>query len=89
MTGSSGFLGRHLVEHLRGEGYEVSTYDIAESQDITDLEGLRLTFEEWAPIDEVYHLAAQASVGPGEEDPEMDLMVNGVGTINVLSCVDE
>ena len=89
MTGSSGFLGGHLVEHLRGEGYEVATYDIAEGQDVTDLEELRLAFEEWAPIDEVYHLAAQASVGPGEEDPEMDLMVNGVGTINVLACVDE
>jgi nucleoside-diphosphate-sugar epimerase len=46
VTGSSGFLGRHLVEHLRGQGYEVATYDIAEGQDITDLEGLRLTFEE-------------------------------------------
>jgi UDP-glucose 4-epimerase len=89
VTGSSGFLGGHLVEYLRREGYEVATYDIAEGGDVTDLERLRQAFEEWAPIDEVYHLAAQASVGPGEEDPEMDLMVNGVGTINVLSCVDE
>jgi nucleoside-diphosphate-sugar epimerase len=88
VTGSSGFLGGHLVEHLRSEGYEVVTYDLAAGQDVTDLERLRQAFEEWGPIDEVYHLASQASVGPGEEDPVMDLMVNGVGMINVLSCVE-
>lgn len=89
-TGSSGFVARNLVKYLRNHGEEVVTFDIKEDprEDVTDYNGLRSYFDAYRP-DEVYHLAAQAFVGPGEKDPYLDLRINGYGMINILRCVTE
>lgn len=39
--------------------------------------------------DEVYHLAAQAFVEPGEKDPYLDLEINGKGMLNLLTSLTE
>jgi UDP-glucose 4-epimerase len=90
VTGASGFVARNLVKHLRGIGETVVTFDIKDSplEDITVYEKLRAKFEECSPS-KVYHLAAQAFVGPGEKDPYRDLLINGAGMINMLRCVTE
>jgi len=91
VTGSAGFLGKHLVDYLTEKEHAVVEYDIATGQDILDYEQLRSVFQHdgEGPIDAVYHLAAQAHVGPGERDPYSDLDRNGKGMLNVLRCVEE
>jgi len=86
VTGSAGFIGRNLVKHLNELGYTVIEYDIATGQDILDYDQLRSHIYH---CDEVYHLAAQAFVGPGEADPYRDLDINGKGMLNILRCVEE
>ena len=89
VTGSAGFVGRHLVNYLKQKcGVNVLEYDIRDGLDITDYHQLRNVFL-LNQISEVYHLAAQAFVGPGEADPYRDLDINGKGMINVLRCLEE
>ena len=88
VTGSSGFIASNLVRYLMEKGCEVVSYDIKTGQDILDFDHLRDTFIE-NEFDEVYHLAAQAFVGPGEADPYRDLDINGKGMLNMLRCIEE
>jgi UDP-glucose 4-epimerase len=89
VTGSSGFIARNLVKHLTDEGETVIKFDFKDGwSDITDYSKIHKVFEEYTP-ERVYHLAAQAFVGPGEKDPYRDLMINGVGMLNILRCVTE
>jgi UDP-glucose 4-epimerase len=90
VTGASGFIARNLVKHLESIGEEVVTFDIKKdsSEDITDFNAVHRFFKYFNPK-EVYHLAAQAFVGPGEKDPYLDLKINGFGMINILRCVTE
>ena len=85
-----GFIARNLVKHMHSIGEEVVTFDIKKdsSEDITDFDAVHRFFKYFNPK-EVYHLAAQAFVGPGEKDPYLDLKINGFGMINVLRCVTE
>ena len=58
--GSSGFLGRHLVHHLREHGHDV-TASTSREIDLT-----RTLLEDWAPaatFDRIYHLAAWTRAG--------------------------
>jgi len=87
-TGSSGFIASNLVRYLTEKGHEVLSYDIKTGQDILNFDQLRNTFME-NEFDEVYHLAAQAFVGPGEADPYRDLDINGKGMLNMLRCIEE
>jgi UDP-glucose 4-epimerase len=90
VTGSGGFVARNLVNYLRSTGEAVITYDIKQNpwEDITNYENLHSIFNAYNPS-EVYHLAAQAFVGPGEKDPYADLRINGYGMINILKCTKE
>lgn len=90
VTGSGGFIAQDLVKYLRSNGETVITFDIKKNrlEDITNYESVYTFFDTYQPS-EVYHLAAQAFVGPGERDPYQDLKINGFGMINVLRCVKE
>ena len=58
-----GFVGRHLVDHLRASGDDVVTRrPPRRALDITDAEALRAAVADAAP-DAVYHLAGWADVG--------------------------
>ncbi len=85
VTGGLGFVGRHLVEHLRAAGDEVTTLDHKgdHAVDITDGPAVAAALAGAAP-DAVYHLAGWADVGASWTDPVGVLRVNAEGTLHVL-----
>lgn len=84
VTGSAGFLGRHLVYQLKLTGWDVVPWDIKLGNDLADVEGMTKAM---AGCFNVFHLAANASVRGGWDDPARDLRVNTVGTANVLEAM--
>lgn len=82
VTGSNGFVGRHLVEELKRQDVEVVT--------LTDQNGNRIDVRDWQKIKEiddidmVYHLAAVTYVPISFENPKETYDVNVLGTLNIL-----
>ena len=99
VTGGAGFIGSHVVDLLLGEGREVVVVDdlsggsearvdpraTLEPVDISDGSALKRVVDAARP-QAVYHLAAQASVTASVEDPQRDLTVNVLGTLNVVEA---
>jgi GDP-4-dehydro-6-deoxy-D-mannose reductase len=77
VTGSSGFIGRHLVPALRHEGYTV--HAIGDEHDITK------PWTEFPKADAVVHLAGISSVRRGEGDPLPVQHANVTGTLEALN----
>jgi GDP-4-dehydro-6-deoxy-D-mannose reductase len=90
VTGGLGFVGRHLVRHLREAGDEVTTLDHHgdHAVDITDGPAVAAALGEVRP-DAVYHLAGWADVGASWRDPVAVLRVNAEGTLHVLRACTE
>lgn len=93
ITGSSGFVGKHLSKYLSDRGYKVIGIDVTEWDlelefhkcDITDKEALERRFSEDRP-DYVVHLAALCNAKESNRNPYPTFMVNSFGTLNVLEC---
>lgn len=84
VTGASGFVGRHLVAHLRDCGDEVVPTDRSDGgPDLLDADGFATLFAEVRP-DVVYHLAGQADVAASWLSPIETMRVNVEGTHNIL-----
>jgi len=85
VTGGLGFVGQHLVRHLRDAGDDVTTLDHRgdHAVDITDGPAVAAVLTEVAP-EAVYHLAGWADVGASWADPVTVLRVNAEGTLHVL-----
>ena len=89
VTGASGFVGRHLVEHLAASGDEVARCDrVHGGIDICDAGAIASLVRSEAP-DAVYHLAGWADVGGSWSEPVEAFRANAEGTLNVLlACAD-
>ncbi|HEY3095894.1 MAG TPA: GDP-mannose 4,6-dehydratase [Acidimicrobiia bacterium] len=90
MTGSSGFVGSHLVPYLRSRGDDVVTIDRTgiSPVDVTDAAEVRQVLRSARP-DAVYHLAALSHIGESWDAPETVFRINAVGALNVLrACID-
>lgn len=98
LTGAAGFIGSHTALALQSAKHQVLGIDnLATGKtenldgfrgtfhlcDICDLHMLEQAFEEFRP-DVVIHLAAQAAITTAFENPQKDLSVNGIGTINLV-----
>ncbi|MBF82542.1 MAG: GDP-mannose 4,6 dehydratase [Actinobacteria bacterium] len=86
ITGGSGFVGKHLADHLSDCGDDVLTTDISDGgPDLLDQTGINELILSAQP-QVVYHLAAQADVGSSWESPTTTFRINAEGTLNVLSA---
>ena len=66
VTGSTGFIGKHLVQRLAGQ-HTVIEWDRAHGKDIKDFSSATIP----ADVDFVVHLAAIADVRRSLEEPEL------------------
>jgi GDP-4-dehydro-6-deoxy-D-mannose reductase len=84
VTGASGFVGQHLVEHLRAAGDEVFGVDRAHGGvDVTDRDAVHDVLAEVEPS-VVYHLAGWSDVGGSWAAPVDTFRANAEGTLQVL-----
>jgi len=104
ITGGAGFIGSHIAESLIAAGHEIIIYDnfstgIMENieeinsknielinGDILDLKKLIKAMD---GVDIVSHHAAQLEIFVGIDEPEKDLSINTVGTLNVLESAKQ
>lgn len=95
VTGGAGFVGSHIVDRLISEEHEVVVIDnlltgsrhnvnpkaIFYQLDIVDFEKLEEVFNKHK-FDYIFHVAAGYLV-QSIENPQRDLMINGIGTLNI------
>ncbi len=94
VTGSSGFIGSHVVDALIKNGLQVVLFDNKNSPYKSDEQiefiGSILNKEDLdksiRDCDAVYHFAAQADIGVSSTSPEKTLETNIIGTQNVLKA---
>src|ERR1700730_5545599 len=103
VTGAAGFIGSHLVDRLLARGAAVTGYDnfstgrqefltLARDNpkfrlvegDVLDLENLS---QAAGGADVVFHMAANADIRKGTNDPRRDLEQNTIATFNVLEAM--
>lgn len=93
VSGSSGFVGSHLVRRLLALGHEVTGLDHAEPRrpvegwrdvrgSITDDGFVERLMHEVRP-EVVFHLAAQVSVSVSMREPRLDIESNVLGTVTM------
>lgn len=91
ITGSEGFIGRHLIEELTANGYEVVRCDLRTNEgvvylNILDQEMIHRVFEQHRP-DVIINMAGQANVGLSWKKPQITVELNTIGLINILEAV--
>ncbi|NQE05808.1 hypothetical protein C5S32_08050 [ANME-1 cluster archaeon GoMg1] len=86
VTGSSGFVGKNLIEELKRQDADVLTLTDHDGRrmDIRDQQRVMRIINEIRNIDIIYHLAAITSVPFSFENPRETYDVNVLGTLNIL-----
>jgi GDP-4-dehydro-6-deoxy-D-mannose reductase len=89
VTGAGGFVGGHLVRHLRACGDDVVELEgRIDGIDITVADDLTEAVIKAEP-DVVYHLAGASDVGGSWAEPRATFLANALGTLNVLEASRE
>ena len=87
ITGSSGFIGTHLVTALDG-GFHILTYDTKENSRYDVLNEAMLCAE-MGHVDIVIHCAATCGIDSVDQAPADVMTTNVIGTYNVLKAASE
>ena len=86
VTGAGGFVGRHLLDHLRQAGDDVVATDRSlGGPDLAEVESWNRLLAETSP-DVLYHLAGDADVGGSWNHPSETFRTNAEGTLTVLDA---
>ncbi|MCJ7768191.1 NAD-dependent epimerase/dehydratase family protein [Candidatus Bathyarchaeota archaeon] len=92
VTGGSGFIGRHIVDRLIEDAYEVRVLDIKKPHR-DEVEWIKVDLMNKEDLigacrdaEYVFHLAAISDVNVALSKPELCVGVNEVGTLNVLQA---
>lgn len=80
ITGSSGFVGKHLRKRLSGK-HQIIKYDLKDGQDILDQ---NLLSKKMKRVDLVIHLAAFISAEESWRKPKEYFVNNSLGTLSVV-----
>ena len=102
VTGGAGYIGSACVAELHRQGHEVVVFDnlsTGQAQalpkdvpvtigDITDKEALRQLCQQYN-FSAVVHCAAKKAVGESEQNPSLYFNTNLLGSLNVLSIMEE
>ncbi len=95
ITGSEGFVGRHLRREFEEYGYDVSGTTLKDEDglpentfqcNILDVASLERIIGERKP-EVIFHLAGQPKPGLSFEAPAMTFEINTIGTVNLLEAV--
>ena len=91
ITGSSGFIGKYLVSEFETNNYDVVKCDLKSiddtiALDIMDMQMLLDTISKYKP-NVIVNLAGQANVGLSWNKPQLTVMLNTIGLINLLEAV--
>jgi UDP-glucose 4-epimerase len=103
VTGAAGFIGSHLADRLLAAGHDVTGFDNFSTGFREFLEGARAcprfrlvegdllelgaVARAMAGVDFVFHMAANADVRFGPDNPRKDLEQNTIATSNVLEAM--
>lgn len=85
VTGASGFVGPHLIDHLRGKGDDVLGLDLGRGPDLRDRRAWLDVVSETGP-DVIYHLAGWSDVGGSWQAPWDTYEINVLGTVSILEA---
>jgi GDP-L-fucose synthase len=84
ITGGKGFLGTHLIRHMKGKGYGHITIADLPEYNLVDVSGVRRLYDETKP-DIVVHLAAKVGgIGFNQENPASLFYENAMMGIQLL-----
>ncbi len=99
VSGGAGYIGSHMTQMLRNNGYDVVVFDNLERGnrdatlgaelvvgDLTDRDSLTGLFGNYA-FDAVLHFAALAYVGESVNSPDIYYRNNVVGTLNLMDAM--
>lgn len=91
ITGCAGFYGTHLCDELKNNGYDVIGCDICSTDDIIALditvkESVLTVIRQYKP-DVIVNMAGQANVAKSWKEPQLTVLLNIIGLINILESV--
>jgi len=96
IIGAAGFVGKHLITHLKSLGWEVSATRLPQEEIKEDVKNYELDILNQAAIsslldkirpDCIFHLAAQSSVALSWEKPALTVDINIKGSVNLLEAL--